>query len=278
MEFQVAQPQRLRWYLCDLPTEFDSLIIVPTGDVHYGSPYFSLKHYSRHLAFIADNLNVYTVLMGDLIESSIKTSKGDIYRQVGTPQDQRDWQIEQLLPIKDKILGSVIGNHEERVYKEVGIDISADIAAALGVPYRAEGVMLKVCFGSRVAEHKERKWTFFGYCTHGYGGARTAAAKAVKVERTSTYIHSDFYIMSHDHVVNAANAVYLMPDERAYLDAKTGFKMGKVTAHTKKLLKSNSFLMWGGYAEIGGFPPTSLETPFVRLSGSGEKKIVRIES
>ncbi len=237
-----------------------------------------MKHYSRHLAFIADNPNVYTVLTGDLVESSLKTSKGDIYRQVGTPQDQRDWQIEQLLPIKDKILGVCTGNHCERINKEVGIDVSKDIAQALGVPYRREGILLKIAFGDRRNHTIGRKWAYWCYATHGYGGARTNAAKAVKVERTSTWVHADFYMMSHDHVVNVANTVYLMPDERAFADKKTGFKTGKITAHTKKLVKTNAFLMWGDYAEMGGFPPTSLETPYVKLVGVGKKKSVRVES
>jgi len=213
---------------------------------------------------------------GDLCESSVRTSKGEIYKQVGSPQDQRDQMIEWLEPIKDKILGMTIGNHELRIKNEVGIDICQDIAKALGVPYRAEGIILKISFGNYNNHTKGKPFTYWGYATHGYGGARTAAAKAVKVERASHLIHADFYLMSHDHVVNAAPVVYLMPDPRNHIDPKTGFTVGRVVSHRKMLIKTNAYLKWGGYAEMGGFSPSDLETPIVKLAGEGKPK-VRVE-
>lgn len=202
---------------------------------------------------------------GDLNESSLRTSKGEIYRQVGTPQDQRDWCIERLYPIKDKILGMCTGNHEQRITNEVGIDISKDIANALGVPYRAEGILLKIMFGSGNEGHPGQTYVFWQYSSHGYGGARTKSAKAVKVERVATWIQADFYTLSHDHVANVAPDVYLIPDIRGYIDKETGFMTGKVSEHRKMLIKTNSFIKWGGYSELGGFPPSDLCTPVIFL-------------
>ena len=105
---------------------------------------------------------------------------------------------------------------------------------------------------------------FWGYFTHGYGGARTKAAKAVKVERLSTWIHADWYAMSHDHVVNVAPDIYLMPDNRGTM-SEDGFLSGKVSAHREMLIKTNAYLKWGGYAEFGGFPPSDLTTPLIKL-------------
>lgn len=257
----------------DLPVKFKSLIVAPLSDAHFGSHYFSGKHFERTLRYVDDNSPVYVVVNGDLCESSIKTSKGDIFKQVGTPQDQRDWMIEKLYPIRNKILGCTTGNHEERIYRECGIDISKDIANALGVPYRPEGIMLKISFGDNNNGTKGKPYVYFCYATHGYGGARTASAKAVKVERTSTFVHADFYIMSHDHVSNAAPAIYLMPDNRTVLDTKTGFRTGSVKAQRKLLVKSNAYLMWGGYGERGGFSPTDLEVPLIMLSGEGQPQV-----
>lgn len=265
----------LRYYQITLSPKLKNLIVVPFSDAHYGNPLFSLKSFLNTRDYIRDNPEVYTILNGDLAESAIRTSKGEIYRQVGTPQDQRDWIIERLLPIKDKILGMASGNHEDRITNEVGVDISKDIATALGVPYRSDGIMLKICFGNYNSRVKGKPWVYWGYATHGYGGARTASAKAVKVERTSAYVHSDFYVMSHDHVVNAAPVVYLIADPRTTLNSETGFITGKVKAHRKMLIKSNAHLKWGGYAERGGFSPNDLETPLIKLSGISHR--VRVE-
>ncbi len=254
----------LRWFGKILSPELTEVKIIIISDLHYGNPYCSVKHFARTIKYILENENCYCLLNGDLCESSIRTSKGDIFRQVGTPQDQRDWVTEQLAPIQDKILGAVTGNHENRIYNETGIDISLDIASFLGVPYRPEGMLFKLSFGSGNSRHENRPFVFWSYMSHGYGGARTKSAKAVKVERTSTWIHADFYAMSHDHVVNVAPDIYLMPDNRGTI-GKDGFLSGRVTAHREMLIKTNAYLKWGGYAEMLGFPPSDLATPLIML-------------
>lgn len=260
-------PGELRWFGKALDNSLKQLQVVPISDVHYGNPLCSLKHLARTIALVRDNEDTYCILNGDLCESAIKTSKGDIFHQVGTPQDQRDWIIEQLLPIKAKILGMTSGNHENRIFNDTGIDISKDIAAALESPYRAEGIMIKIMFGSGSSRHPEQPYVYWGYATHGYGGARTKSAKAVKVERVATWIDADFYIMSHDHVVNAAPDIYLYPDVRGI--ERDGVITGKIRARRKMLVKSNAYLKWGNYSEAGGFPPTDLETPIIKLAGTG---------
>lgn len=263
----------LRWFGHILPTDLKELKLVAIGDLHHGNPLSSVKHLDRTLELVS-NLNAYIILTGDLCESSLRTSKGDIYRQVGTPQEQRDWVLNKLYPFKDHILGQVSGNHENRIYNETGIDISKDIAESLGVPYRAEGLLLKISFGDNNNRTKGKPYTYWVYATHGYGGARTKSAKAIKVERLATWIDADIYFMSHDHVVNVAPDVYLKPDNRGTM--KDGFLTGKVTAHRKVLIKTNAFLKWGGYSEMLGFPPVDLESPIVTLSGEGIPR-VRVE-
>jgi len=263
----------LFYFAHKLDTGLDELKLIPISDAHYGNHLFSKPHFNATIKDLLETENAYTVLNGDLCESSIKSSKGDIFKQVGSPQDQRDWMIDKLYPIRHKILGMDMGNHEARIYNEVGMDICKDIAKALGVPYRADGMYLKISFGSGNSSHQEKQYTYFIYATHGYGGARTNSAKAVKVERTSTFIHADAYLMSHDHVVNAAPVVYLMPDNRTHHDEDSGFEVGKIKAKRKMLIKTNAYLKWGGYSERGGFPPVDLETPIITFAGKGQPKV-----
>ena len=154
---------------------------------------FSLKHFKRTLEFLS-RPNAYSLLNGDLCESTLRTSKGEIYRQIGSPEDQRDKMIDLLYPYRLKLLGAVDGNHEDRIWREAGIHIVRDIAKALGIPYRPEGLLHKISFGKGNSNHPDKPFVFWIYHTHGYGGARTAAAKAVKVERTSFWIHADCYL------------------------------------------------------------------------------------
>lgn len=257
-----------------LPAELKRVVVIFLSDLHYGNPNFSLSHFKRTLDLISASPEYYIVLNGDLCESATRASKGDIYTQVGTPQDQRDWVIKQLLPLKDRILGATDGNHERRIAKEVGFDLTADIAAALGCPYRASGIALKICFGSNKPEHAGQAYTYHIYATHGYGGARTSSAKAIKAERLSYWIHADCYAMSHDHTVNAAPVPYLIPDERSKV-GEDGFETGPFREYRKILVKTNAYLKWGGYSEAGGFSPVDLLTPEVIFAGEG-KRLVRV--
>ena len=266
------------YYAHTLSPKFKELRLVPLSDAHRGNPLFSQKHFLNTIKTINEKPNYVTVVNGDMCESSLRTSKGEIYRQVGSPQDQRDWMIEKLYPIRKKILGMTIGNHEMRIYNEVGIDICKDIATALNIPYRAPGMLLKVSFGSGNERHDDRPYTYWVYFTHGYGGARTKSAKAVKVERVATWLHANVYLMSHDHVVNAAPDIYLLPDPRTRKEKndkgeETGFTIGGVTAHRKVLVKTNSYIKWGGYAELGGFPPSDLFCPIIKLAGTGKPHV-----
>jgi hypothetical protein len=259
----------LIYYSHELSPDFDEVLIVPISDVHYGNPLFSRAHFMRTLKFL-EKENAFGILNGDLCESTLRTSKGEIYRQVGSPEKQRDTVGEWLDPYKSKLLGMDDGNHEDRIWREVGIHIIRDIAKKLGVPYRPEGLLHKISFGRGNNWNKEKPFVFWIYQTHGYGGARTKAAKAVKVERVASWIHADAYLMSHDHVVNVAPDVYLIPDPRTRQEKdekgqETGFRIGRVSAHRKMLIKTNAYLKWGGYSEFGGFPPVDMATPLIKL-------------
>ncbi len=256
--------EELRWFGKPLSKELTEVKIIVLSDLHYGSPYCSVKHFLRTVDFIQRNDNCYCFLNGDLCESTIKTSKGEIYKQVGSPDDQKKQVVEWLLPIKDKILAMTTGNHENRIYDVAGTDMSKYIAEWLGVPYRPEGMLFKLSFGNGNNRTKGKPFVFWSYISHGYGGARTKSAKAVKAERMSTWVHADWYAMSHDHVVNVAPNVYLMPDNRGMI-GDDGFLSGKVSSHREMLIKTNAYLKWGGYGEMGGFPPSDLATPVINL-------------
>ena len=272
----------LIYYAHTLPKTLKEVWVVPISDPHYGHPLFSKKHFMRTIEFIRTNKHVYTVLGGDLIEAVTKASVGNIYKQTVEPKMQRKNMTEMLEPIAHKILGSVQGNHERRISDQSSEDPSELIAEALKIPYRPSGMMLKISFGRGNEGHDEKPYVFWGYITHGYGGARTKSAKAIKAERLATFVDADFYCMSHDHVVNASPSNYLVADNRTYLDAKTGFTYGNVKAHRKLEVKTNAYLKWGDYGEAGGFPPTDLLTPIIKLLPKGNalignKQAVRIE-
>jgi hypothetical protein len=269
-------PGELIYYCHDLSPKFTELVVVPISDVHYGNPMFSERHLQRTIDFIQAEPNRYTILNGDLCECVIKTSKGDIATQKVSVQKQRDYIIKAFKPIKDRVLGMTMGNHESRIYDGCQIDICLDIANALGCPYGAEELLVKVKFGIGAHRKGDEQYSYFIYATHGYGGARTKGAKNVKVERSSHQVHADCYIMSHDHDASIQTGAYLIPHPRTYIDKATGFKIGSMHSTDKKLVKTGAYLKRGGYAARGGYDPVTLDITEIKLKGEGKPR-VRVE-
>ena len=175
----------LRWFGKVLPRELEEVKVIIISDLHYGNPYFSYKHFQRTVDFIKSNRDTYCFLNGDLCEAVTKNSKGDVYKQVGSPDDQKKQVVEWLEPIKDSILACTTGNHENRIYESAGTDITDYIAERLNIPYRPEGMLYKLAFGDNNNRTKGKPFVFWLYITHGYGGARTKSAKAVKAVKVA---------------------------------------------------------------------------------------------
>lgn len=263
----------LKYFAFDLDPDFTELYLIDISDAHTGDPLYSEPHLLHTVKVILQVPNLYFKLTGDLANAVLRDSKGDIFRQLKTPQDQLEYLTDIFYPVGHRCLGVTDGNHENRIYERCGIDICSMLAKNLGVPYRSGGIMVKISFGRGNNRDRKQPYVYYDYSTHGYGGARTKSAKAVKAERLSAWVLADRYSVSHDHVANVAPDILLIPDDRTHIDKETGFKVGKVKAKRKMLVKTNAYLKWGGYSEAKGFPPVDLCTPVTRFAGSGEPRV-----
>src|SRR5574344_1352154 len=108
--------------------------------------------------------NAYCILGGDLMDTAISSSIGDTYGASIQPMEQLKTCVKLFEPIKDKILCILPGNHENRVYKSDGIDMTALMAAQLGLSerYTDTTALLFVRFG---LNNKGRKVCYTIYAT-----------------------------------------------------------------------------------------------------------------
>ena len=91
------------------------------------------KRLLNRIEYIKNTPNAYCILNGDIIDNATKTSIGDTYTQVFNPMEQLSKAVEIFAPIKDKILCITHGNHENRTYKNEGINLSCLMAKQLGL-------------------------------------------------------------------------------------------------------------------------------------------------
>ena len=88
------------------------------------------------LEYIKNTPNCYCLLDGDLMDTAIASSIGDTYSSTHNPMEQLQECVNLFAPIKDKIIAVVGGNHENRIYRSDGIDITQLMCNQLGISDR----------------------------------------------------------------------------------------------------------------------------------------------
>jgi len=164
--------------------------VVFLGDCHFGSPEFDAPRFHAMIDYCVKN-KIYVFLMGDLIELATRYSVGGgVYQQSFNGQSQYEQMVEWLMPLADLklILGTHQGNHEERVYKESGINISKVIARELGVPYLGDACWNTFKIGSEV---------YAIYSLHGRTGSKFDGTALLALERLAAPFHADLVVMGH---------------------------------------------------------------------------------
>lgn len=240
--------------------DLDNLIIVPLGDCHYGAKQFNERQFDNMLNYIESHDNVRVVLMGDLINNGLKNSKTNIYEEICSPIEQIRYMKRKLFPIKDKIIAATSGNHEERTFKDTGMDISNEIADYLNVPYDMYGMTVNL----KISTNEDKKQNYVLYMTHGSGGGVTKGAKINRLYNLRNIILADIYCMGHLHETMTTKDVYFVPDTRH----------SALKKQTRTFVMCGSTLDWGGYSERLMLTPSSVDFPLIYASGN--RKEVRV--
>lgn len=252
----------------DLPADLEEIELHVLSDWHIGDEHHDALHTDRILKHIKETPNAYCVLNGDLMDTAIASSVGDTYGAKMQPMEQLKLCVKLFEPIKDKILCIVPGNHENRVYKYDGIDMTAMMASQLGLAgrYSTTAALLFIRFGENKKDKHKRKTVYTVYTSHGSGGGKRVGGKINRLEDMANIVDADIYIMGHVHQpaiirnsfyrVSAANSSVMCVD--------------------RLFVNTAAALDYGGYGEAQGFRPASKENPVILLSGTEKKARARV--
>lgn len=215
------------------------------GDLHYGHPQCQVKKAKAMLDWALDN-NVNVLLMGDLLECGLKESVGDsVYQQKLNPQEQMEEVVELLTPLAKKglILGLHEGNHEYRITKTTGINISKIMVRLLNVSYLGYS-----CWNSFIVDGQK----YSIYSTHGASGARFKHTKLKSVMDLAQWIDADCIVQGHVHGLAAEPIVKQSVD----------FRNKQVAEKECYVVLSGSYLGWDrSYAQMFNYPITKTGSP-----------------
>jgi hypothetical protein len=240
--------------------------LLPIGDLHCGSPQSDLEKFEGYLRWAKEE-KAYIFCMGDLFDTVVIGGVTSPFGATMGLREAKHYLRDRLRPVKDLILGMIIGNHEARLVKFADCDLIEDLCDDLRVPYCGFSAVLHIGVGHKPRKHDEREWegtrvSYQGYMHHTTGGGSTPGGKLNRVYKlTDLFEGADFLVGAHNHLEAAA------PIDRYRLHAT---KEGKSILKVDKvfLIDSGSFLNWdGSYAEQMGLPPSHTGCPRIRLDG-----------
>lgn len=244
---------------CDLPYA-EEIEIHPMADLHIGDAMCDFKLIMERIEYIKNTPNAYCILGGDLMDTAIASSVGDTYGANLKPMDQLKQCVKIFGPIKDKILAVLPGNHENRIYRSDGVDITEMMCAQLGIPekYTPTTALVFVRFGKVNRNNHGRPQLYTIYATHGAGGGRKEGGKINRLADLACIVDADVYLHHHTHLPLAFKNRY----------HRVSGSNSSVALVEKLFVNGASALDYGGYGDAQNFKPNSKANPVIHLCGT----------
>lgn len=246
-----------------LTYNFDgSVKIVNLGDIHRGNKNCNTKLLKNNIDIIASTEGMYWVSTGDMLETATKNSKSSCY-EAYSPEEELEFLAEELVPIRTKCLGFVASNHQDRVYKEVGLSLDKALAYRAKIPYLGISAVIKVTCA---------RCSYFIHMHHGVGGGSSGNKVNRAIALASNWIGADIYLTGHTHSVSH------VPDITTVIDRKRNRVVDLTTHH---VCTGHYIIYEKSYAEKYGLKKKPMGSSVIILAahGSGREamKDVKVE-
>lgn len=234
-------------------TDLNECTIFPLGDVHLGSKECNLDLLYEWRSQVEQDPNARAVIVGDMLNMAIKSSVSNIYEDIMMPKEQKEFCYEFLLPIKDKIIGVVSGNHEYRNVKEVGTNPLYDVCCRLGIEdvYRENVCFIKLTVG-RIKNKNPNVITIV--LTHG-------KSRKKDLDWANSVDGVDLFIQGHTH----------QPELKPMTKIKFDAPHETVKCVEYNIVTVASFQNYGGYAIRNKYLPHQHDS-FQRIVVSNDSK------
>lgn len=236
------------------PVGYDKWVIVPFGDIHFGSDSCDNEGLLSWVKWVKDTENVLVILNGDLIENANKESPGSsVFRQLIPPQEQKEQFILLFAQIAHRILYSVRGNHGNRSVKGCFLDPERDISTALGVEY-FEGA----CYADIICE--DLKWEIMSI--HGRSQSNSAGGRLNVLQKKSQFHSANIFTMGHVHDLQSMRDYEIVRDPiNRTLKLKKRYYV--ICGTTQRY--------WNSYAEEWYLAPNKTGMPKIELYCNGSR-------
>ena len=252
----------------DFPTDWPHANVYTLADLHIGDAHCDESEVLARVKAVQDDPYGLCVLNGDLMNTALRNSVSDVYGEVLSPMQQITYLVNMLRPIAGKVIGVTAGNHENRVYKSDGIDVTRLVCRELGIEekYAPEGVLIFLRFGTKanpqhVKEGRNPRQWYTIYATHGSGGGRKEGAKAIRLADMAAIVDADVYIHSHTHLPLVMKQSFFRADSSNCVAKQV----------SKLFVNTGATLGYGGYGQSQEFKPADVASPVIHLEAKHKR-------
>ena len=242
-------------------------LIMPIGDVHYGSRDWPLEKFKTHLDWGMER-GSYFLGMGEYLDFLSHSQRALIGPMRDSAKELMDDMVKEktlefidiLKPTKGRWIGFLEGDH--RWDFQDGSSVDQLIARYIGGHFLGTSALIRFKFDGVSRGHPEADCTVF--CHHGTGASQTQGGSLNKVENMLKAFDADVYLMGHVHSKLAApiDQQQVTPDgihtHRTKVIARTGaWLLGYASSEPLDLDKP-AILSRGSYVEQKAFIPSAL--------------------
>lgn len=251
----------------EYPTDWPYAHVYPLADWHIGDKHCLEGLIAETIETVKNDPYGLCVLNGDLMNTALRNSVSDVYAEIMSPMKQVETLVEMLSPIKCKIIGATTGNHENRVYKNDGLDMMRLVCRELGIEdrYAPEGILIFLHFGTKEAHgahiDKYPRQSYALYASHGTVGGRREGAKLIRLADMASICDADVYIMGHTHLPVVMKQNYF----------RCNFGNSCAVPIERLFVNTSAMLDYGGYGQAQGYKPSSTSCPFIRLDAKKKR-------
>ncbi len=175
--------------------------------MHLGAKQADVGFIKEHVARIAADPDGRYVYLGDGGECTTKVSKGELYEQKLSPDEQVDAVVELLEPIRGKGLFGVSGNHDRRISKLSGLDWTKALCTRLEIPYMGIACFMKLSMKSSAGSTGSLSYDLFWH--HGTDSSSLLGGKIRAAKKLEQLVTADAIFSAHSHICLEVPPTYM---------------------------------------------------------------------
>ena len=242
-------------------------LLMPVGDVHYGSQAWPKTKFLDHLRWGMDR-GAFFVGMGEYLDLASFTQQKQIANLREDVKEMLDEMVRDQLGefcelisfTRGRWVGLLEGDHKWNF-----MDASSSgqyVAGRLNTKFLGTSALIRLQPIGRPVDHPEADTMLFVH--HGIGSSRLAGGHLHRVEDLLKWIQADVYLMGHSHAKVAApvDRQVMTPDgvhhHRTTIIARTGGFFRGYASHGPLKLTEPAFESYGTYAEQKDYTPSAM--------------------